>query len=282
MSQAQRVLWLVAASPFRLTHLSPEDQSLGWLFTQEKAQILTTFSSDVSQPGEVTQPANAHINLSCSLQKQFIPRNDFIISYRFTESHNTSPLSDNHSVLALRRQFALPVSQDARTCMQKERKKARERDREERKTSDQHHHAFLSMIKKSGTNCACSLPCLKSLTCKCVILHLKFKNSCTSWSYGDPMCCRGSVWVQVQTEPLWTDRGATGGPRGTNEDQNETEGDESAVLVQRAEPAAARTWRVQESENDLQKEVADDSCFQSKIQKLARTQQDFWFFRYRI
>lgn len=166
LSRVQRALWLVAASPFGVTHLSPEDQSLGWLFTQKKARVLTTFSSDVSQLGEVTQPANAHINLSCSLQKQFIPRNDFIISYRFTESHNTSPLSDNHSVLVLRRQFTLPVSQDARTCMQKERKKACERDREERKMRGQHHHAFLSLVKKSGTNCACSLPCLKSLTGK--------------------------------------------------------------------------------------------------------------------
>lgn len=67
------------------------------------------------------QPANARINLSCSLRKQFIPRNDFIISYRFTESHNTSRLSDSHSALALRSQFALPVSQDALTRMQRER-----------------------------------------------------------------------------------------------------------------------------------------------------------------
>lgn len=76
------------------------------------------------------QPANAHINLSCSLQKQFIPRNDFIISCRSTESHNTSPLSDSHSVYVLRRQFALPVSQDAHTRIQRERERDGETERQ--------------------------------------------------------------------------------------------------------------------------------------------------------
>lgn len=82
---------------------------------RQQTLVLTTCSSDGSALGDFVQPANAHINLSCSLRKQFIPRNDFIISQRFTESHNTSPLSDNHSVIVLPRQFALPVSQDAHT-----------------------------------------------------------------------------------------------------------------------------------------------------------------------
>lgn len=43
--------------------------------------LLTTCGSDVSQLVHIVQPANAHINLFCSLQKQFIPRNDFIISF---------------------------------------------------------------------------------------------------------------------------------------------------------------------------------------------------------
>lgn len=62
-----------------------------------------TFRIDVSQQGtraEVTKPANTHINLSCSLQEQFIPWNDCIISSCLTESRNRSPLSDIHSVTA--------------------------------------------------------------------------------------------------------------------------------------------------------------------------------------
>lgn len=45
------------------------------------------------------RPANTHIDLFCSLRRQSIPQNDFIISSCFTGSPNRSPLSGIHSVL---------------------------------------------------------------------------------------------------------------------------------------------------------------------------------------
>lgn len=170
VSQAQRALRLAEASPFGVTHPSPRRTATRSIVYsgKKKGRVLTTFSSDLSRPGEVTQPANAHINLSCSLQKQFIPRNDFIISHRFTESHNTSPLSDSHSVLALRRRFTLPVSQDARTRTQRERRKE---GRSQRCTAGTTRH--FALFKKCRTNRGRSLPRLKRLTSKRVKLDPK-------------------------------------------------------------------------------------------------------------
>lgn len=197
VSQAQRALCLAKASPFGVTHLSPRRTAIrSIVYSGKKAWVLTTFSSDVSRPGEVTQPANAHINLSCSLQKQFIPRNDFIISYRFTESHNTSPLSDSHSVLALRRQFTLPVSQDAHTRTHARRKRERRRvgKREAWPATTPH----FSLFKKCQTNCVRCLPRLKSLTSKCVILDPKTNGRLKIHEHHEVTVVRCAAEVQLE------------------------------------------------------------------------------------
>lgn len=246
--------------------------------------VLTTFSIDVSRLGEVTQPANAHINLSCSLQKQFILRNDFIISERFTESHNTSPLSDSHSVLVLQRQFTLPVSQDVRTCMQKERKKERGRVGERCMAGATKH---FSLFKKCRTNCMRSLPRFKSLTSKQVILDPNTNSSLKIHAHHEVKLFQCAAEVQLQFRFTLSLFGQTEEPWG---EQMETKmrlkfGDELSVLVQCARPAAAKTWGDQNPKNreqPPQERSLEMTYSQSKKNKSKNKDWTGFLFRYRI
>lgn len=252
--QARRALCLVEASPFGVTHLSPRRTAArSIVYSEKRGRVLTTFSSDLSRPGEVTQPANAHINLSCSLQKQFIPRNDFIISHRFTESHNTSPLSDSHSVLALRRRFTLPVSQDARTRTQEERK---EEGRSERCMAGTALH--FSLFKKCHSNRVRSLPRLKSLTSKRVILDPKTSSSLKMHAHreGTVVQCGAEVQLEFRFKPSLRQRQRSHWGRGGGQKTKMRPkfGDESSVLAQGAPPAGPEGTRTpQKTENNLHK-----------------------------
>lgn len=102
-----------AENPLRVTRLRGETIAIRQIVTwkgKTKIWVLPLLEwmfprgQHISKSRTRPRPANTHINLFCSLRRQSIPQNDFIISSCFTGSPNRSPLSGIHSVLLQRLQ----------------------------------------------------------------------------------------------------------------------------------------------------------------------------------